>query len=71
MKKKVILNIDHSEFKMEFDSSFASYLEDEMDIIFKSKTITIKELLRAYIEKNFDMFQIDNALKEINEKIKL
>ena len=70
MSKKVSLTVNRSRFNLELDDAFADYLLRQLEQDFKlDANNDVKQLLQAYVKKNFECFEQERKTEAILEKI--
>ena len=70
MSKKVSLTVNRSRFDIDLDDAFADYLLDQLKKDFKLETNNdLKDLLHAYVKKNYELFEQERKLSTILDVI--
>lgn len=60
MKKTITLKIENKSFDISLDSDFADLLSKDLHQNFEDvNDIQIKDLLRAYVKKNYELFEFN------------
>ena len=51
------------------DKEFVQFIKDDLNKVFSGKeSISVKELLQAYISKNYEMYEAIQSLKTMNKQ---
>ena len=51
------------------DKEFVQFIKDDLNKMFSGKeSISVKELLQAYISKNYEMYEAIQSLKTMNKQ---
>ncbi|NOQ31581.1 MAG: hypothetical protein GQ570_10715 [Helicobacteraceae bacterium] len=70
MSKKISLLIGGKNFDIDVEEQFANFLEFQMAKDFNAEGNTeIKQLLQAYVRKNYELFSQDVDLKKLIQKL--
>jgi hypothetical protein len=68
MSKKLGLNIGGRRFDVDLDDQFAAFLEKEMKKDFNlDGNNDIKQLLQAYVRKNYELYLQEQKIEEITK----
>ena len=63
------LRVSGSKFEIELEDGFADYFQSCDDGISLNDNNDIKDLLRAYVQKSYDMYCMNNSVETIINKI--
>ena len=66
---KIKLKINNKLFNLELDDDFAAFLVNELAANLSKENNSIKDLVSAYINKNYELFQISKKVQELNNKL--
>ena len=51
------------------DKEFVQFIKDDLNKVFKGKkNVSVKELLQAYISKNYEIYESIQSLKMMNKQ---
>lgn len=67
MSKKVQLIVENKQFNIELDEGFALFFERGL----KTPSMDIKTLLQAWIESKYELYQLEQKLVTLTNKIEL
>ncbi len=72
MSKKLGLNIGGRRFDVDLDDQFAAFLEKEMKKDFNlDGNNDIKQLLQAYVRKNYELYLQEQKIEEITKTLEV
>ena len=70
MAKKLSIKVDTINFDIDVEGEFASFLTSQMQKDFNIEgNNELKELLHAYVRKNYTLFQLEKSCKELNSRV--
>ena len=72
MKKELTFEIEHRAYKIKLDTKDAELIEKEITKhipFYQNKSITIGELLRAFISQSYHIIKTDKALTNLSNII--
>ena len=69
MSERISLKIHGSRFEIELEDGFAQYFKEQSAELSFHEDNDIKDLLRAYVQKNYDMYCINSSVESIIDKI--
>ena len=66
---KIKLKVNNKLFNLDLDEDFAMFLANELSINLNKENSSIKDLVSAYINKNYELFQLSKKVRELNHKL--
>jgi hypothetical protein len=69
MGQKIRLKINGKTFDLDLDNDFASFLIEDLSKNLNKENISIKDLLSAYVRKNYELHQFNLKIQEIDTKL--
>jgi hypothetical protein len=66
---KIKLKVNNKLFNLELDEDFATFLADDLITHLSKENNSIKDLVSAYINKNYELFQLHKKVQELNHKL--
>jgi hypothetical protein len=70
MSRKVSLTVNRSRFDIDLDDAFAEYLLGQLEKDFKLETNNdLKVLLHAYVKKNYELFEHEQKINAILQRL--
>jgi hypothetical protein len=66
---KIKIKVNNKLFNLELEDAFANFVRTDLDRTLAKENNSIKELLSAYINKNYELFELTNRLKDLNKKL--
>jgi len=67
--QKIRLKISGKNFDLDLEQEFAEFLYNDLARNLNKENISVKELLNAYIRKNYEMYALSKRLHELDEKL--
>ncbi len=67
--KKIKVKINSRIFNLELEDDFADFLHSELQENLNRENNSIKDLLGAYINKNYELYEVTKRLQELNNKL--
>jgi len=67
--KKIKIKINSRIFNLELEDDFADFLHSELQENLHRENNSIKDLLGAYINKNYELYEVTKKLQELNNKL--
>ncbi|HIO70389.1 MAG TPA: hypothetical protein EYG60_00490 [Campylobacterales bacterium] len=67
--KKIKIKINSRIFNLELEDDFADFLHSELQENLNRENNSIKDLLGAYINKNYELYEVTKRLQELNNKL--
>jgi len=66
---KIKLKINNKLFNLELEEDFAVFLANELNNNLNKENSSIKDLVSAYINKNYELYQLSKKARELNHKL--
>jgi len=69
MGQKIRLKINGKSFDLDLESDFANFLIEDLSKNLNRENNSVKDLLGAYVKKNYEMYLLLQKLQEIDSKL--
>jgi hypothetical protein len=69
MTETVRIKVNSKLFNLELDSEFAFFLQNELSQNLNKDNNSLKDLISAYINKNYELFEITRKVSNLNQKL--
>jgi hypothetical protein len=67
--QKIRLKVSGKNFDLDLEEDFSKYLYRDLAQNLNKENISVKDLLNAYIRKNYEMFALHKRVEELDEKL--
>jgi hypothetical protein len=69
MAKVVRIKVNSKLFNLELDDDFAVFLQNELSQNLSKDNNSLKDLISAYINKNYELFELQKKIHVLNQKL--
>ena len=67
--QRIRLKISGKNFDLDLEEQFAEFLYNDLARNLNKENISVKELLNAYIRKNYEMYDLLKRINELDQKL--
>ena len=66
---KIKIKVNNKLFNLELDEEFAIFLADDLVKNLGKENNSIKDLVGAYLSRNYELFEISKKVQNLNHKL--
>lgn len=66
---KIKIKVNNKLFNLDLDDEFAHFMHSELVENLGRENNSIKDLIGAYINKNYELYELNKRLQELNSKL--
>lgn len=66
---KIKIKINGKLFNLELDDEFGAFVQNELSHNLSKDNNSIKDIVSAYINKNYELYELSKRVQELNHKL--